>query len=469
VSKNIYADISIDEKRVAIVEEGKLVDLHIQRATDRKTVGNIYVGIIQNVLEGINSCFVDLGTGKNGFLPISDYYGDIRKGEKVVVQIVKEEFQEKGAKITGKISIPGRYLVFMPNEGKMGVSRNIKNVDERKRLKSLVSGQAPSGTGYVIRSEAEGKSEKTVIREAKFLKKLWARIQKEIKKAKKKKHPVLVYEESDIVTYAAREFLDENVKQFLINDKLTFKRVASFVKKIFPEYKDKIHLYDSDIPLFERYKLERQIDNLKKRKIDLDCGGYIILEQTEALTAIDVNTGSFTEGANREETAMKVNEEAARMAASQIILRDIGGIIIIDFIDLGKRRNKQRLYDIIKSEMKPDKAKFKIFPMSRLGLIELTRQRRKESIMNIICRDCPYCGGSGMIFSETTMYIRIKRDLLKKGERIPGRIINLFLHPRVADVFEEKGYENIQQALKKKIKLRRDYKLHHEEYRIRGG
>ena len=466
MSKFIYADVSVDEKRVAIVEEGRLIDLHIQRVEDKRNIGNIYVGVIQNVLEGINSCFVDIGSGKNAFLPISDYSGDIKKGEKVLVQISKEEFQDKGAKVTGKIALPIRHLVYTPTESKIGVSRNIVDFEERKRLRGLLSSFTPKGSGFVARSRARNKSEKELHKEAKFLIKLWMRIQKEVKKAKKAGTPMLVYQEADIVTYAVREFLDKKVEAFFINDKLTYKRIYSFVKKIFPEFKNKVKYYEDDMELFERYKIETQIDNLMKRKISLDCGGYIIIEQTEALTAIDVNTGSFTEGTSREETAMKVNTEAARMAASQIILRDIGGIVIIDFIDLEKRANRFRLHDILKNEMRLDKAKLKIYPMGRLGLIELTRQRRRESIVDIIGMDCPYCMGSGMIFSETTMYIKIKRELLKKGPSVPSKVINLFLHPRVAEIFDKKGIDIIQKTIGKKIKLRRDYKLHHEEFKI---
>ena len=466
MSRNIYADVNQDEKRVAIVEQGKLVDVYIQRGEEAKSAGNIYIGRVQNVLEGINSCFVDIGKGKNAFLPISDYTGDIRKNEKIVVQVVKEEVQEKGAKITGKISLPGRMLVFMPYDGKIGVSRNIEGQEERERLKTILTETASKGVGFVARTAAAEKTKKEIVREARFLMKLWSRIEREIKKAMKSSKPVLVYEESDIVTYAAREFLDKDTKQFLINDKDTFKKVGAFVKKIFPEFKDKIQQYDSDLSLFERYKVEAQIDNLKKRKISLDCGGYIIIEQTEALTAIDVNTGSFTSGTDRESTAMKVNEEAARLAASQIILRDLGGIIIIDFIDLENRNNRQKLLNIMREEMKIDKAKLRIYPMSRLGLIELTRQRRKESIVNVICRDCPYCSGSGMIYSEFTMYVKIKRELMRKGPAIDEKKINLFMHPRVADVFTSKGYADIEKLLKKKINIRSDYKLHHEEYKI---
>lgn len=466
MSRNIYADVNQDEKRVAIVEQGKLVDLYITRGEESKSAGNIYIGKVQNVLEGINSCFVDIGKGKNAFLPISDYKGDIRKGEKIVVQVVKEEVQEKGAKITGKISLPGRMLVLMPYDGKIGISRNIEKEEERDRLKKILTETTSKGYGFVARTAASEKTKKDIVREAKFLMKLWGRIEREINKALKKNKPLLVYEESDIVTYTAREFLDKDTKQFLINDKETFRKVSAFVKKIFPEFKDKIQLYSSDLPLFERYKVEDQIDNLKKRKIPLECGGYIIIEQTEALTAIDVNTGSFTSGTNREATAMKVNEEAARLAATQIILRDLGGIIIIDFIDLEKRNNRQKLLTIMREEMKVDKAKLRIYPMSRLGLIELTRQRRKESILNVVCRDCPYCSGSGMIYSEFTMYIKIKRDLLRKAKSINSRKINLFIHPRVADVFKAKGYKDIEKELKKQIVIRRDYKLHHEEFNI---
>jgi ribonuclease G len=466
VKKSIYADVGPDEQRVAMVEQGKLVDLHIRRAEDVKKAGNIYVGRIVNVVEGINSCFVDIGSGKNGFLPIPDYSGDIRKGEMVLVQAVKEEVQEKGAKLTGKISVAGRHIVFMPSEPKMGVSKNIQDMNERKRLRDILSSVSPKGGGFVARTSAEGRTQKDILREAKFLIKSWGRIQRLANIAKKSGRPKLVYAESGTVIYTAREYLDEDTAVFLINDKYAHRKLLTFVKKLFPELKDRVRYYDEAVPLFERYKLEKQIDNLKKRKISLECGGYIIIEQTEALTAVDVNTGSFTMGANREETALKVNAEAARAAAAQIILRDLGGIIIIDFIDLEKKKNQYKIYSILKQEMKPDKAKLKIFPMTGLGLIEMTRQRRKESIVNILCSNCPYCGGSGMIFSETTMYIRIKKELLKKGPRIPSRAVNLFLHPRVAEVFDGKGIGNIEKAIRKKIILRRDYKLHHEEFRI---
>ncbi|MFC2061984.1 Rne/Rng family ribonuclease [Elusimicrobiota bacterium] len=466
MSKRIYADVNPDENRVAIVEDEKLVDLHIRRFDDTKIAGNIYVGIIKNVIEGINSCFVDIGMGKNAFLPISDYSGDIRKGERILVQVVKEELQEKGAKITGKISLPGRHIVFIPTEKKIGVSRNIKDRDERDRLKEILVSVSPNNGGFVARTDAINQSKKDIIREAKYLLNIWKMISKRYKRVNKAKNPQLIYKESSIVIYAAREFLDKNTEEFLINDKRIYSKVLLFVKKIFPEYKSKIKLYNSDTPIFEKYRLEEQIENLKKRNISLKCGGYIIIEQTEALTAIDVNTGSFTTGTNRENTAVKVNAEAARAAASQIIMRDIGGIIVIDFIDLENSSNRKKLLQILKDEMRVDKARLKIYPMSRLGLIEMTRQRRKESIADILCQDCPYCSGSGMIFSETTMYIKIKRELMKKGKSIPGRVLNLFIHPRVAEIFDEKGVGNIQKEINKKINLRRDYKMHHEEFRI---
>lgn len=466
MSKNIYADVNSDEMRVAIVEKGKLIDLSIQRAEESKAAGNIYLGLVKNVLEGINSCFVDIGKGRNAFLPISDYQGDIKKDEPVMVQVNKEEIHDKGAKITGKIALPGRYIVFMPTEAKIGVSKSIVDSDVRIILREILSSVAPKGSGFVARTTAEKRSRKEIVREAKFLIRKWERVKREYNKAKKKKEPGLLYEESDIVIYAAREFFDKETEEFLVNDRYAYKNVLSFVKNMFPELKQRVKFYDSDLPLFEKYKIENQIENLKKRTIQLECGGYIIIEQTEALTAIDVNTGSFTKGLNREETAIKVNEEAARIAASQIILRDIGGMIIIDFIDLEKKRNKIRLFNILRDEMSIDKAKTRIFPMTRLGLVEMTRQRRKESILNIICRNCPYCSGSGMIFSEITMYIKIKRELIRKGSHMPGRFVNLFLHPRVAEMFDEKGLENIEKVIKKKIKLRRDYKLHHEEFRI---
>ncbi|MGM0441136.1 MAG: Rne/Rng family ribonuclease [Elusimicrobiota bacterium] len=466
MTKKIFADINEDEKRVAIMESGRLVDLHIEREDDRKTIGNVYMGVIQNVVGGINSCFVDIGTGKNAFLPISDYKGDIKKGKKVLVQVSKEAVQDKGAKITGKISLPGRYVVFMPTESKIGVSRNINNKKKRKWLRRILSKVTPKKGGFVVRTHAKNKTKKEILREAKFLKNLWKKIKSRKRKSLKNNKPELIFKSFDIVNYAAREFLDKKTQVFMVNNKRGYKKLRKFVKKIFPSFKNKIKYYKSDIPLFERYKIEHQIENIKKRTLQLDCGGYIIIEQTEALTAIDVNTGSYTSGSSREKTAIKVNKEAARLAASQVILRDIGGIIIIDFIDQKKRSNRDSLLGILKHEMRFDKAKSKIFPMTRLGLIEITRQRRKETILNILGKDCPYCKGSGIIFSEMTMYIKIKKEVLKKGPSVNAKVINLFLHPRVAEVFDQKGLGSLEKKINKKIKLRRDYKMHHEEYRI---
>ncbi|MDA3793476.1 MAG: Rne/Rng family ribonuclease [Elusimicrobia bacterium] len=466
MSKKIYADITEDENRIAIVEKGRLIDLHIMRYSDQNRVGNIYSGVVQNVLKNINACFVDIGTGKNVFLPISDYKGNIKKGKKVLIQVAKEEVQEKGAKVTGKISLSGRHIVYMPKEGKIGVSRNIKDKKERKRLRSLLAAAASNGEGFVARTNAENLKKRTIMREVKYLRQEWKGIEKSNNKAKRNQKPVILHNEANLVIYAAREFLDSDTLVFIINDKKQYKEVKTFIKKTDPSLKNKIELYKSDMPIFERYKIESQIDNLKKRTISLDCGGYIIIEQTEALTAIDVNTGSYTKGSNREKTAMKVNSEAARLATSQIILRDLGGIIIIDFIDLKTKKNRNKLLSIMHQEMKIDKASLKIFPMSRLGLIEMTRQRRKESIIKILGQDCPYCSGSGIIFSETTMYIKIKRELIRKGPKIRSKYINLFLHPRVAEEFDSKGLQNIEKQIKKKIKLRRDYKLHHEDFKI---
>ncbi len=467
--KKIFADINEDEKRVAVVEEGKLIDIHLSRSEDDKKVGSIHLGIVENIVEGINAAFVNIGTGKNAFLPLSDYPEKIKEKKKVLVQVSKEELQEKGAKITGKISIPGRNLVFMPHEGKLGVSKGIEDGKERKRLRDILTPLTPKGAGFVARTNAHLRDKKQIVREAKYLIKNYKSIEREASKAKKRGKPALLYQESDIVLYTAREFFDETTEVFLINDKNTYKKVRSFVNKTFPELAKNVKLYTSDIALFERYKIEHQINNLRKRTIDLESGGYIIIEQTEALTAIDVNTGSYTSGKSREATALKVNEEAATAAASQIILRDIGGIIIIDFIDLNEKKNKQRLLKLMKDEMAVDNARYKIFPMTRLGIIQMTRQRRKESIVEKLCQDCPYCGGSGMIFSETTIYIKVKREILKKAAGVPGRKIELFIHPRVAEEMENKGYRDIEKKIGKKINLRRDYKLHHEEFRIKGS
>jgi len=464
--REILVDVAEDEVRIALVEDGHLVELFIERTEEKSIVGNIYQGRVVNVLKGLRSAFLDLGLEKNAFLSLSDLPPDkreIKKGDRLLVQIVKEPIGGKGAKATTEISLPGRYLVFMPNVNHIGISRKITDDDERRRLGEIINEITPQGAGFVVRTEASGHHKKDLIRECKYLLNLWQVIQRE-KEAIGERY--LVHKAFGLIFYVVRELFTEEVDSLIINSRAEYKQVRSYVKMMDPRLLRKLHLYKKKSPLFEMHNLESQISKMKNQKIQLPCGGSIIIEQAEALTATDVNTGRFAGGVSPEETAFLTNCQAAEEIMRQVRLRNIGGLIIIDFIEMKQKKNRDKVMDILRQQSLRDKAKIDLLPITKLGLVEMSRQRRRESIINTLCKPCPYCEGSGLVFSEKTMFIKIKKEILRTAAKREDKYLNIFMNPRIAPLFDEKRVEQISRITGKRINIRPDYKLHMEEFDI---
>ncbi len=464
--RQILVDVAEDEVRIALVEDGHLVELFIERIEEKSIVGNIYQGRVVNVLKGLRSAFLDLGLEKNAFLSLSDLPPDkreIKKGDRLLVQIVKEPIGAKGAKATAQISLPGRYLVFMPNVKHIGISKKIIDDGERRRLREIIKEITPQGAGLVVRTEASGHDKKDLIRECKYLLNLWQTIQTE-KEAIGESY--LVHKAFGLIFYVVRELFTEQVDSLIINSRKEYKQVRSYVKMTDPHLVRKVRLYKKKSPLFEMHNLENQISKMKDQKIQLPCGGSIVIEQAEALTAIDVNTGRFAGGKSPEETALLANCQAAEEIMRQVRLRNIGGLIIIDFIEMKQKKNGEKVMDILRRQSLRDKAKIDLLPITRLGLVEMSRQRRRESIIDTLCQPCPYCEGSGLVFSEKTMFIKIKKEILRTAAHKEDKYLNVFMNPKIAPLFDEKTVEQISKITGKRINIRPDYKLHMEEFEI---
>ncbi|MFH1380646.1 MAG: Rne/Rng family ribonuclease [Candidatus Omnitrophota bacterium] len=483
--KQILINVEPYEKRVAIIHGNVLEEFRIERTGQLRLAGNIYKGIIDSVVPGIGALFVNIGTGKNGFLYIDDVeeksfhslLGEeiefekktprerLKKGQEILVQVVKEPIGTKGPLLTTDISLPGKYVVLMPFNKTVGISKRIEKREERMRLKSVLETLfIKRGLGCIARTESTGVSSRHLALESKYLMNLWGRVQK---RATHQKTPSVIYEEYDLPLRVIRDYLAEDVSKILVDSKEEYKKIARFANIIHPSLKKKIFFYRDQVPLYEKFNIEDQIEKVFRRKILLKSGGSIVIEQTEGLVAIDVNTGRYTGKKNPEETVFKTNMEASQEIAKQIMLRDVGGIIVIDFIDMHEKVHRRNVYDSLSEAFKRDKAKIKIFAISSIGLIEMTRQRVRKSLESVSFRECPYCNGMGRVKTPATIAIgcmrRLERSLREKKRT---RQIFIVIHPDVADHMET-SFKNVistlERKFRKKISIKADPKLHVEE------
>jgi len=460
MKKEIFIDVNEDEVRGALVEDGNLAELFIERNNDQNIAGNVYLAKVVNVVEGIQAAFLSIGN-KEVFLPLEEER--IRKGDKVLIQITKEAIGNKSAKATTKISLPGRYLVYTPTSNKHGISKNIVDVKERFRLKEIVSSIRKVEGSFIVRTEAEGHKDHDLIRDAKYLMRLW----KITERNRNAEPPKLLHRAFGIVFYIVRELFTDDFDMLVINSKKEFRDVFAYVRMVAPQLRRKIRFHKKETPLFNTYNLEQQISRIKDQKVPLQCGGSIVIQQTEALTSIDVNTGKYVSGRDREESAFIANCQAAREIPRQLMLRNIGGIIIVDFIDMESRKHNHKIHEILQEEIKHDKAKIDILPITRMGLLEMTRERKRDNVVNVMCQPCPYCKGSGLVFDEITMYIKIKKEILRMAPETKNRQLDIFMHPKVAALFDDKKVNELSRAAGKQLKIRPDYKLHQEEFEIK--
>ena len=504
--KQLIINVSDHETRVALLEDGTIVELHLDRGDDSDVTGNIYKGKVLRVLPGMQAAFVDIGLNQAAFIYVDDVYNNdfkeyermfqieneepdsedednlepevlkrrrnfqieelISEGQEMLIQVVKSPIGTKGARISSNVSLPGRFLVLMPTSDHIGISRRIENEDERERLRSAVRDLRINSYGYIVRTAAEGEPSGKLVSEMSFLDNLWKNIQKKFEKAPT---PSLLHQEISVSLRAVRDLLIHEVEKVVIDSKATYDAVLSFLDIYMPALKDHVVLYEGTEPLFDAYNLEGDISRALKRKVWLKSGGYITIEHTEALVAIDVNTGRYVGKHNLEETILETNLEALKEIAYQIRLRDIGGIIIIDFIDMDKKSNQEKVFNALNEALLRDKSKTHVLPMSEMGLIQMTRKRTREPLTRIMCEPCYYCDGEGYIISKQSICYSIYREILRESQDMEGVRLTLRANPQIAELLH--GEENhlivaLEKAIGKQIVIYPDTTYHLEEFDI---
>ncbi len=473
VKKEIFANTSFEETRVAIQEDNRLVELLWERRNSLNIVGNIYKGIVENVLPGISSAFVNIGHEKNAYLYISDILGGqkepieklLKKNQEIMVQVAKDAIGTKGMKVTMDVSLPGRYLVLTPYQEFVGISKNIEKPEEREKLTQIINKLAAENLkqkGCVVRTEAEGAAEQEIEREVKYLSRLWESVMRRFETAPA---PCLIHKDMNLTMQVARDILSDGVGIYLLDNKDDYHNVLDFVSKISPELKDRVRLYEGKTPIYTAFNIEPSIEELRKIKIPLPNGGTIVIQEAESLCAIDVNTGKFTGSKSQEETVTQTNIEAAQEVAHQLRLRNIGGIIVIDFIDMKRASNRHKVVDSLDKALGRDRAKIRILPITRLGLVEMTRERKRESTVSLLTEECPECHGSGRVLSAESMRIKVQREIYNMTMGRPGGNIRIMLHPILADALKHKQ-EILERNVHRSVKIQADPQLTWEDYRI---
>jgi len=486
----IIINITPEQTRVALLDtNAQLSELYIERIKDASLVGNVYKGKVVKILPGMQSAFVDIGLEKAAFLHAADVlsgfdysiFGEdleetvpinlpiedlLQEGEEVFVQVSKDSLGTKGARVTSYITLPGRYLVLMPGVEHIGVSRKILEEDERTRLKDIIDKLKPKNFGFIIRTASEGCTEDEINKDIEYLTLLWDNIEK---KKEKINSPYLLYSDLNLTLRSVRDLLGHEIDKLIIDSKEEYQKVLDFVNTFFPKLISKIEFYEETELVFDAYGIELEIPKALGKRVWLKSGGYIVIDQTEALTSIDVNTGKFVGKASLEDTIFKTNIEAVKEIAYQIMLRNIGGIIIIDFIDMEKEENRKKLFSVFQEAMCKDRAKCTILEVSELGLIQMTRKRVRESLERILCDTCPYCDGKGFIKSPTTVCYEIFMELRRIGLTQKNHKIMISANPQVADLIyddEREGIEAIEKENGFKIIVKADKNFHQEYYEV---
>ncbi|NQT33074.1 MAG: Rne/Rng family ribonuclease [Candidatus Omnitrophica bacterium] len=496
--KEILVNVGPAETRVVVLESGKMIDFFMERKSLEHYAGSIYKGKVTAIVPGIEAAFVDIGMEKNGFLHVGDVVDKtavlkemladedepdfhakrkptpkieniLKKGEEIMVQVVKESIGTKGPRLTTYISIPGRYVVLTPHDKNTGISRRITEKDERKRIRDIIRDVAlPEKSGCIVRTVAENRTKEELRNELKYLANLWERVKS---RADRQNSPVTVYEEYGIVLRMIRDNFTEDVTQLIVDSKEEYGRIIKFLKAFMPALRRKVKLYTGLTPLFEKHNLDKKVDEIFERKVSLKSGGYLIIEQTEGVVVIDVNTGRFTGKKSLEETAFKTNVEAAEEIPTQLMLRDIGGIVIIDFIDMDQKGHRDKTYHALQNKLHNDKARISLRDISQFGVVEMTRQRMRKSVEGTSHVECPYCGGKGMIKSVETIAIEVARRIDKLLTRSDKKLkhITVRMHPDINAILvsdQARVLRDIQRKYRCKIDLKEDSSLHIEDFVI---
>jgi ribonuclease G len=494
MSTEILINATSYEVRLALVEDGTLSEFHMQRHTERGLMGNVYKGKVVRVLPGMQAAFVDIGLERTGFLYVADvcvasdspdlcscmtdcantnikaqglHIEDLLKeGQDIIVQVNKDPIGTKGARLTCHITLPCRNLVFIPLTDHIGISRKIEDEEIREQLKQQIEEIRPDNAGFIVRTVAEHATREELEADMEFLMLLWDDV---MDRARNLPAPAVIFEDLDIISRSIRDFFTMDVDKLVIDDAAGHKKLLQFAETFAPQLLDKIEFYDEKIPLFEAHDIEAEITRATEKKVWLRSGGYIIIESTEALSVIDVNTGRFVGKRNLNDTIFKTNMEAAIEIAYQLRLRNIGGIIIIDFIDMEDEQHRETLFNTFKEAVKKDKSRNNILKLSEFGLVQMTRKRNSENLHQLMCEPCHYCSGEGMIKSRRTICYDIFRKISRNVSKAKGSTITLRVHPRIADMLneeEELTRTRLEEDTGKRIIVAPSKDLHIEKYEI---
>jgi len=521
VGKRIVVNAGVTETRLAVQDGTQLVELYVERAGRRSIVGNIYKGVVTNVLPGMQAAFVDIGLQKDAFLYAGDYTADrgedpraippdadevaadlddaegepgsgppesaayaepvhrrdavapiedlLRKGQEVLVQVSKESLGTKGARITSFVSIPGRYIVYMPQSGHVGVSRRIRDDAERDRLRGIVKGLPPPPGGFIVRTVAEGKEAEELTADIQFLTRLWGQVQSRFESAPA---PSLLHAEMDLTFRVVRDLFSPDIEEFLVDTPAAFEKCLHFSESLVPQLASRVKLYEAPQPVFEATGIEKEIDKALRRRVWLKSGGYIVIDHTEALVAIDINTGKYVGKRDFEETVLKINLEAAVEVIRQIRLRDLGGIIIIDFIDMEQAEHRDQVFKALMMALADDKARTNVLEISELGLVEMTRKRVRQGLQSLLTVACPTCKGGGTVKSDLTLTAEIFRKVQAGTREADGRDgagheVVIRVHPEMAHHLEaeqRESLERLQSLVARKVAVQAMPTYHREQY-----
>ena len=490
--REILINADPGETRVAILEDATLVEFFVEREEERRRVGDIYKGRVNKVLPGMQAAFVEIGLPKAAFLHGSDMLSSIMdlegfdldderntrvrrdiaiekmltRDQELLVQIIKEPIGTKGPKVSGRLSLPGRFLVLMPGLGRIGVSRKIADRDERQRLKKILRELRPRNAGLICRTVGEGKAKREFVQDVKYLVDLWKEIET---RAGRSDAPATVHRDMGLTTSLMRDIFTHQVDRVVVDSKEVYKEVLRYLKMVAPELKSRVKLYTGEGPVFDEYGIEAEVQKSFERKVWMKRGGYIVIDATEAMVTIDVNTGRFTGKRSQEDTILQTNLAAAAEVARQLRLRDLGGIVVVDFIDMESEQNRRTLLEALRGALQSDGARTRVYPVSDLGLVEMTRQRVREPLVNYFSQECTCCQGTGKIPSLPAAAMHIERSLQRVGAHSKEKEIQITVHPEVAAyVFNTRGHrmERIERQYGFRIDFREDPRLRREAHRI---
>jgi ribonuclease G len=479
VSEEVLINVTPQETRVAVMQQGVVQELHIERASSRGLVGNIYQGRVCRVLPGMQSAFVEIGLERAAFLHVADIWQQkqqedkpieklLHEGQTILVQVIKDPIGTKGARLSTQISIAGRLLVYLPQETHIGISQRIEDEADRELLREKLQHLMPPDVkgGFIVRTSAETANDRELLADVEYLQRLWSRI---VEQAKTAPPQTMLYQELNLPLRVLRDFVHEETDRIIVDSRETYGKMLAFAQNYVANVSAKLEHYQGERPLFDLFAVEDEIEKALQRKVELKSGGYLIIDQTEALTTIDVNTGGFVGGRNFDDTIFKTNLEAAHAIARQLRLRNLGGIIIVDFIDMDNAEHKTAVLEEFRKALARDRTRMTVNGFTALGLVEMTRKRTRESLAHVLCESCPVCQGRGELKTAQTVCYEILRELLREARQYSAREFRILASQQVIDLFLDEESQSLAQLadfIGKPISLQVETQYSQEQYDI---